>query len=209
MNDLRNRFFATALAALVCLCGGGRPAAVQVEFSPYTTKVKKFDRAHRPKEIGGTDGSMVGVTVWGSSVNYGFGYTFTSATTADGPIVRLKPTSIKITADCSATIWLPSDCGQDLVQHENGHAKLVEFVYKRLASRAGAFGQSLLSMTFEGKSEDDAKAKFDAYFVKQCRQPYFDLLTKVSDDFDKLTAHGTNHAITADAAVNQVEAQSR
>lgn len=103
-------------------------------------------------------------------------------------------------------IWTPKNVSAKLKAHEEGHRKLDELMYKRLAEPAArAAGDDMDGHQFTGQGATASKAEKDAVqsMFQQAGRDYLarssDLNDKVNETYDQITHHGTNNVPEADA----------
>lgn len=133
--------------------------------------------------------------------------------TADGNWnATIACTGVSVYVRLNVVIWTPKNAAAKLKAHEEGHRKLDEMMYKKLAEPAArAAGEEMDGHQFTGQGATALKAENDAVqsMFQQAGHDYLaqasDPNDKVNESYDRITHHGTNNVLEAEAIKQALE----
>lgn len=121
-------------------------------------------------------------------------------------------TGVSVYVRLTLIIWTPKGVSAKLKAHEEGHRKLDELMYKKLAEPAArAAGEEMDGHQFTGQGATAAKADADAVrsMFQQAGRDYLAQASapndKVNEIYDQITRHGSNDVPEADAIKQALE----
>jgi hypothetical protein len=132
---------------------------------------------------------------------------------ADGNwTVEIAVNSVGVSVHQSIVIWTPKGVSAKLKAHEEGHRKLDEMIYKKLAENAArAAGADMDGHRFTGAGATVAAATNDAVqkMFQQAGADYLAQTATVNNEintaYDSITRHGTNDVPEAEAIKQALE----
>ena len=210
------RFTVRCLAAIVvifCLSPLA-PAGVVVQKSTPTSRYNVFDPDKPPREMPHLTPPEAAVTVCGFgfsadprydivSRERGADGNWTAAIVGNGAIVYVR---------LSVVIRTPKGVSAKLKAHEEGHRKLDEMIYKKLAEDAAlAAGAEMDGHRFTGEGPTAARAVANAVrnMFQQAGQVYLAQTAAVNNEinatYDAITQHGSNDVSEAEAIKQALE----
>jgi hypothetical protein len=192
-------------------------AEVSVRKSPPAIQYKTFDPAKPPAELPHLAPPEVAVTVCGFGFSAQPTYEVVSRQRgADGnwtAVVAINGVAIYVRL--SVVVWTPKGVSNKVKAHEEGHRKLDEMMYKKLAENAArAAGAAMDGQRFSGLGPTAEKAVANAIqaMFQQAGHDYLARTAAVNEeinvDYDAITQHGTNDVPESEAmtrAVTQYE----
>ncbi len=116
--------------------------------------------------------------------------------------------SIKMTLSLPITIWLPEGYSQRLKEHEEGHQRILEIIYKEAESIASRCEHEILDKTFTGKGIDLQTARRAALSEAAglAHSRYISQINgkakEIGDLYDEITDHG-NALVPVNEAINE------
>jgi hypothetical protein len=186
-------------------------ADVSVRVSATTVKYRVFDPAKPPAEMPHLSRGEAAVTVCGFEFLVEPQYEVVGQHRgADGNwTVEIAVHGVGVSVRQSIVIWTPKGVTAKLKAHEEGHRRLDEMMYKRLAqSAARAAGDEMDGHHFTGEGSSVAAAVNIAVqtMFQHAGADYLAQTAKPNDEinatYDSITAHGTNN-IPEDQAIQQ------
>jgi hypothetical protein len=206
-----------AIVAASCIAQGLAEAAT-VRTVPPTVQRKTFDPANPPAAMPHLTPPEAAVTV----CEFGFSaeplYDVTSRDRiADGTwSVTISVKSVAVRVRLGIVIWLPKDASDKLKAHEEGHRKLDEANYKRLAEDAAKLAAGEMEgAQFTGQGKTAWKAESDAIrsLFEKAGHTYLAHSEaenrRINEIYDQITAHGTNDVPESEAARQATEQYER
>lgn len=189
-------------------------ADVSVRVSATTVKYRAFDPAKPPAEMPHLTHGEEAVTVCGFEFSAEPQYEVASRQRgADGNwTVEIAVNGVGVYVRQSIVIWTPKGVSAKLKAHEEGHRKLDEMTYKKLAENAArAAGADMDGHRFTGEGATVAAATNDAVqrMFKQAGADYLaqtaTVNNEINDTYDSITRHGTNDVPEAEAIKQAIE----
>jgi len=105
------------------------------------------------------------------------------------------------------TMWLPTGAPAKLLAHEEGHRRIDQRVYEDAVKPARAAAHGLEGQVLRASAADCTSAEQIATqsaadeFCRNYLREIGRRAARVSDEYDRLTAHGTKSAPAEDAAI--------
>jgi len=199
---------------LLFLIPASASAAVSVRKSAPSVHYRTFDPAKPPTEIAKGVPSEGAVTVCGFGFSAEPKYNVVSSERdADGTWTAVVAVSdVAVYVRLSIVVWTPKGVSPKLKAHEEGHRKLDEIMYKKLADDAAqAAGAEMDGHQFTGTGTTVSKAEANAIqtVFQQAGHDYLAQTSAINDQinktFDVITAHGTNDVSESQAMKQAVE----
>ena len=206
-----------ALALCSILCGSAT-AEVLVRDSAATVHYQTFDPAKPPANMPRLTPPEAAVTVCGFGFSAEPHYNVISrGRGADGNwTATIGVTGVAVYVRLNLVVWLPKDASPKLKAHEEGHRKLDEMIYKKLADQAAhAAGAQMNGNTFTGAGPTAAKAEADAVrkMFQQVGNDYLAHTAAINEQinllYDEITRHGTDPISEADAMKQAIDQYDR
>ncbi len=206
----------TLVAWMICLSAAiaqAEPAGT-VEKKPPVEAVRTFDSAHPPKAMPHLKHGEAACTAYEFTCDTRSTYrVLASRQTGRTWTVTIQVEQVQVTLGLNVTLWLPPDVPVQLRQHEQGHRRIVEAVYKTGEATAQSAARRCAGRRFRatGDSEEAAtraasdlvgKAMIDGYMT-----PVSNYASLVGDIYDRLTDHGRHRTPASDDAVTQAFSQ--
>ncbi len=126
--------------------------------------------------------------------------------------VHVKPKNAVVRLLLNITIWTPERAPKKCREHEEGHRIICEQVYSYAEEIVRYYAVEILKKNYYGEGATAELAQQDAYSLaaselnKDYRETVFDYAKAVSDEYDRLTAHGINE-IAPQAAIQEAFAK--
>jgi len=199
---------------IIALMPAFAPAAISVKRATPTIQHKTFDPDKPPKDMPRLNEHEAAVTVCGFGFSAEPHYEIVSRERgADGNYSAVIAVSgVSVYVRMSIVIWTPKGVTDKLKAHEEGHRKLDELMYKKLAENAArAAGEEMDGHRFTGEGPTAAKAATNALqnMFQQAGRNYMAqtaaLNEEVNNTYDALTQHGANEVTEADAMKQALE----
>jgi hypothetical protein len=199
---------------LLSLVPPSASAAVSVRKSAPSIHYRTFDPAKPPAEIAQGVPSEGAVTVCGFGFSAEPKYNVVSSDRgADGNWTAVVAVSdVAVYIRLSIVVWTPKGVAPKLKAHEEGHRKLDEMMYNKLADDAAqAAGAEMDGHQFTGTDTTAAKAEANAIqtMFQQAGRDYLAQTSAINEEinkmYDAITAHGTNDIAEAEAMKQAVE----
>ncbi|MBI1270127.1 hypothetical protein GC174_06825 [bacterium] len=181
-------------------CGPSRTKfSITVDKAPPTVRICYFDPRHPPRELPRLRAGERGVTVARYSRVFNFDIDLVSEKREGGSTrVIVVPKSAAIKLSLPIAIWVPEHAPRKLLRHEDGHRRIHETVYKDAGALIRFYGERLQRARFAGRGADSRQAVVNAYRalgedLSSIYERYvYDYSRAVSEEYDRLTGHGTN-----------------
>ena len=196
------------LVAILIFASLPASAAVSVRKSPPAVHYRTFDPAKPPAEIATNVPSEGAVTVCGFGFSAEPRYDVVSRERgADGNwSAVVSVSSVAVYVRLSVVVWTPKGVSPKLKAHEEGHRRLDEMMYKKLADDAAqAAGAAMDGHQFTGSGTTAAKAEANAIqtMFQQAGRNYLVQTSAINEEinrnYDSITSHGTNDILEAEA----------
>lgn len=207
-------FAALVILSMIPLLPSSAPAAVYVEKSATTVRYKVFDPAKPPADMPRLNPPEAAVTVCEFGLKFDpRGDVVSRERGPDGSwSVVIAVSAVSIYPRQNVVIWTPKGVSDKLKAHEEGHRKLDEMMYKKLAENgARAAGAEIDGHRFTGLGSTVARATADARqnMIQQLWRVYLAQTAAVNDEinntYDAITQHGTNDIPEAQAIKQALE----
>lgn len=129
---------------------------------------------------------------------------------ADGTFTAvISVNDVAVYVRLNIIIWTPKDASEKLKAHEEGHRKLDEMMYQKLAEDAArAAGAEMDGHQFTGHGKSEGRAVSDAVtsMFQQAGHDYLAQSSAINDQvnqaYDAITEHGSND-ISVEQAIRQ------
>jgi hypothetical protein len=189
-------------------------AEVLVRKSAPTVNYRTFDPDKPPAEMPKLNPAEIAVTVCGFGFTADPHYEIVGRQRgADGTwTAEIVGTGVIVYVRLSVVIWTPKGVTAKLKAHEEGHRKLDEMMYKKLAEPAAkAAGAEMDGHRFTGQGATANKAVTNAVqnMFQQAGQGYMKHTSAVNEEinltYDAITRHGTNDIPEAEAMKQALE----
>ena len=197
-----------AFVLILALMPAWAAAGVSVRRAEPSVKYRTFDPARPPADMPRFSPNEAAVTVCGFGFSAEPQYDVLSRQRgADGNwTVTVAVTNVSVFVRLTIVVWTPKGVSDKLKAHEEGHRKLDEMMYKRLADPAAqSAGEEMDGHQFTGTGATAAAAEADAIkgMFRQAGRDYLaasaDINERVNADYDAITRHGTDPIPEADA----------
>lgn len=181
-------------------CGASRKKfSITVDKAPPTVQIYYFDPRHPPSDLPRLRAGERGTTVARYSRVFNFDIDLISEKREEGVTrVIVVPKSAAIKLSLPIAIWVPEHAPRKLLRHEDGHRRIHEAVYKDAGALIKFYGERLKRARFSGRGVDSKQAVVNAYRalgedLSSIYERYvYDYSRAVSEEYDRLTGHGTN-----------------
>ena len=177
---------------------------------------KTFDPAHRPADMPPLKGNEAAVTQSTFECRVAVNYEVLSRKPEGGRCtasIRLE--GVQMTLQLKIVIWLPERAPAKLKAHEEGHRQIDQRVYEGAEQIARQIARAIDGQTITGEGDTCDAAEKQATQVasgKLCRL-YIEKVAKpasrISDIYDRITAHGTRADPAEEEAIRQAFAQEQ
>jgi len=213
------------MALLVSFCTPSVLAApkgddkITIERADTAVEVKEFDPAKLPDPPPPLEPGEAAVCVYRYQVDADIRYSYREkpgsakpAKAGEAPVKtwEVSVESMSVRLGLQVTIWLPTNAGKQLTDHEHGHRRLAEAYYARADDIVRGLAGTIVGQKFVTAGVDGPamiKKKIGAMNSHIC-DSYLKALNEPCDKaqkmFDDLTAHGTKASPTTDEAVKKV-----
>jgi hypothetical protein len=125
-------------------------------------------------------------------------------------VATVRIEEVSVTTNLDITLWLPTNTTRRLTRHEEGHQTLSEHFYEGSDASARHLAQRLIGQTFTGQGQTAQAARHDAIAkaIQRLGEDYMAAVqapaSRANELFDRLTRHGQNREISAQAAISSV-----
>lgn len=157
--------------------------------------------------------SEIARTKWFFHCRPSFEYMIMSTAETDGKYYcRVRVIALKADLSLVSTIWAPPDVPPRVTEHEEGHVKIAEELYKDAVAVGTEAGKATVGKEFEayGKNQEEALAEAinnaSQAFCAVYRSKTSDVADRLSSVYDEITDHGTN-GMKASEAVQKTLSQ--
>jgi len=129
--------------------------------------------------------------------------------------VTLKVTGVNVNLSLPITVCLPAQPSKGLIDHENGHVRICEFIYDRAQNVARRLSEEVIGKELEGSgSTYDAACRQAIESASQSLAAHYRDETvkaaqRISDIFDELQYRNENGANVIDQDIQSAEEQYR
>lgn len=210
------------VAALVLAAGLRAPAAsdarIEIDRQEAVVGRREFDPSRPPAEMPPLKGSEAAQcsSNFTCSANSSLSVTIQPARAGGQVTAEVIITRVQVSVGLSITIWLPHDPAKKLVDHEEGHRKILERVYatadavaREEAGRilgqkvtATAAGEAAAAEAAQARAKELLQTLNDRYMQRVANHA-----SAVNDTYDLLTAHGTRLKPNEAQAIEQAFAR--
>lgn len=108
-------------------------------------------------------------------------------------VALLEMKKAKLHLSLPVKTWLPNNARKVLVEHENGHVKILQQVYDHAEEAARIASQAVINSVFQGEDRDDLKAKeravdnATAVILSEYRRYTSHVVDRVSTRYDEFS----------------------
>ena len=212
---MRPSAFLQFLPVLICVIACKDAfAEVIIHHDPPAVEHRNFDPAHPPVQMPHLDPGEAAVTETTFNCAVKSSTKGTSHQEADGNTQSIaKVDAIEMTLSLHVIVWLPNRAPQKLIDHEEGHRRIAEQIYKDRAdnaARAAAAKVDGREFRGSGATAEQANGAVDSALQKAqdtlCNA-YLEktggVAGRVGDLYDQITHHGTRLRPAEDQAIVQ------
>jgi len=188
-----------------------RRDTVTIKRQPPTVEQKTFDPADPPKEMPHLNRGEAAVTESAFQCGVSTTYRVVERHPQDGKCESvLKIDGMELTLQLRITIWLPNNAPQKLADHEEGHRRMAEQIYRQSAEAAArAAAGKLDGRQIRGSGPDcDAAATAalndaSTWLCQEYLNQVGGMASRLGDIYDEITAHGTKISPAEDEAITE------
>jgi hypothetical protein len=185
-------------------------ADVTIDQKAAVVERKTFDPDHRPPEMPALKPGEAAVTESQFDCDADISYKIIERKSADETCtVSLRVQMVHVTLALKVLVWLPQSVPAKLAAHEEGHRRIDQRVYEEAQSELEKEARLLDGQTLRASAADCETAARQATqsaanaFCQQYLQLVAKRVGRVSDQYDKITAHGTKVIQAEEDAITQ------
>jgi len=183
-------------------------ADVAVERNSVVVERRTFDPAQRPTTMPALRPGEAAVTESQFDCAADLTYKIIERRSDDTSCsVAVKVQAVRVTLSLKVTIWIPAGAPAKLMAHEEGHRQIDERIYEEAVNTAKDGARVLDGQVLRATAADCASAEQNATqsaadeFCRNYLREIGRRAGRISDEYDKLTAHGTKSPPAEDAAI--------
>ena len=198
------------VAGIMALLTSVAAADVKIMRQLPVVERRTFDPAHRPADMPPLKGNEAAVTQSTFECGVGVNYQVVSRKPeGEHCATSIRLQDVQMTIRLRIVIWLPEGAAAKLKAHEEGHRQIDERVYQGAEQIARQVARAIDGQTITGEGDtctaaekqatDTAAGKLCRLYIEKVAKP----ASRISDEYDRITAHGTRADPGEEEAIRQ------